>query len=119
MTEPVQHSPEPWNADGAPYLIYPANGEAVAKVTMPENRARIVACVNALAGIPNEALAKLASWFQATYEGALDLHPAPSPVTEADCAYLIRLAYKRECKVTFTEIATADAFFPTEPVTLE
>jgi hypothetical protein len=59
-----KHTPEPWTAKG--YTLHAADGRRLnndyTRVSVDEMRAnarRIVACVNALAGIPTEALEEL------------------------------------------------------------
>ena len=66
MSDEIKHSPEPWvidDRDGRPYAINAGRekvivwgGIACRATTGIDNARRIVACVNACAGIPTEAL---------------------------------------------------------------
>lgn len=54
----MTHTPEPWSISDAPYQIVGPVGQTIAKLTSldMDNARRIVACVNAAAGIPTEVL---------------------------------------------------------------
>jgi hypothetical protein len=54
-SETGQHTPEPWHDGEAAGLVLGSNDEAVA-IAHDHDRPRIVACVNACAGIPTEKL---------------------------------------------------------------
>lgn len=62
VEEKVKHTPEPWASDKRDpvlfqdVLILDSNGKSIGKVWRSEDTLRIVACVNACAGISTEAL---------------------------------------------------------------
>lgn len=74
----MSHTPEPWHAGDNSTIIYANDGFAVANATVFHGRSepdtsvanarRIVACVNACAGIPTERL-------EAMHRGPADLMP--------------------------------------------
>jgi len=71
MSQEMKHTPEPWfcNENEFDDFIWGANREMIAEsrgtgggLPQEENRARIVACVNACAGISNENLKMFQEW---------------------------------------------------------
>ena len=54
----MEHSPEPWGKDSLT-LIEDADGVMVAMAATVADRDRIIACVNALAGIPTEDIERV------------------------------------------------------------
>ncbi|UGA37900.1 hypothetical protein JOS77_28845 [Chromobacterium haemolyticum] len=58
----MKHTPEPWSISDAPYQIVGPVGQTIAKLTSldMDNARRIVAAVNAVAGMPQDDLEELA-----------------------------------------------------------
>lgn len=58
----MTHTPEPWSISDAPYQIVGPVGQTIAKLTSldMDNARRIVAAVNAVAGMPQDDLEELA-----------------------------------------------------------
>ena len=83
--EPSEHSPEPWAQLGR--YVRDAKGRIVLRGKTPMDIRRVVACVNALAGVPTETVEQ----FLFQVSGGAGLGPDPTlPAIPEDAVEAIR-----------------------------